>query len=146
MKVAKAVRVVRVVKAEKGGAVLGPENYRRYAPFVGFASAVDTDRLVGAYVRFYPLFQEAYETMGYPEGYFNDRLVEVIDHLLVAPEIEGPVRLVQPRVRYQFADPELESLSAGHKILVRMGPENARRLKGKLGEVREALLFLPEEN
>ena len=51
--------------------------------------SVDTGRLAALYVRFYPLFQQAYRDLGYPNGYFNDRLVEVIDHLLVTPEIAG---------------------------------------------------------
>ncbi|HQU43635.1 MAG TPA: DUF3014 domain-containing protein, partial [Pirellulales bacterium] len=42
--------------------------------------------------------------------YFNDRLVSVIDHLLAAPEPAGPVALVQPKIIYKFADPQLESL------------------------------------
>jgi hypothetical protein len=42
-------------------------------------------------------------------------------------------------VRYQFVDPSLESLSAGQKILVRVGPANERILKRKLSEVRRLL-------
>jgi hypothetical protein len=44
---------------------------------------------------------------------FNDRLIEIMDHLLAAPEIEGPIELVQPKVLYRFADPELEKRSWG---------------------------------
>jgi hypothetical protein len=42
-------------------------------------------------------------------------------------------------VRYEFADPELSALSSGQKALVRMGPENARRVKAKLRELRAAI-------
>ena len=51
----------------------------------------------------------------------------MIDHLLATPEIEGPIRLVQPKVLYEFADPELEARSAGQKLLLRMGAANAAR-------------------
>jgi hypothetical protein len=34
---------------------------------------------------------------------------------------------------------ELEARSAGQKILIRMGAENARRVKAKLLEIRQAL-------
>jgi len=95
--------------------------------------------MVAVYRRFYPLFQQAYVELGYPKGYFNDRLVEVVDHLLAAPEIDGSIALVQPRVLYQFADPELEARSAGHKILLRMGPENAAQVKAKLRAIRSEL-------
>jgi hypothetical protein len=43
-------------------------------------------------------------------------------------------------VRYEFVDPALESLSAGQKILLRVGPANERRLKAKLSELRRELL------
>ena len=49
-------------------------------------------RAVALYARLYPLFQQAYEELGYPGRYFNDRLVEVIDDLLATPEPTGPVR------------------------------------------------------
>jgi hypothetical protein len=101
--------------------------------------AVDTGRLVALYVRFYPLFQQAYRELGYPKGYFNDRLVEVIDHLLVTPEITGPIRLTKPWIMYEFADPALEARSAGQKTLIRMGPANALRVKAKLREFRRQI-------
>jgi hypothetical protein len=40
---------------------------------------------------------------------------------------------------YEFADPNLEALSAGEKILLRMGAENAAKIKVKLREIRHAL-------
>lgn len=123
-------------------AYLDRNNYARYAPYVKLAKAVDTDRLVAAYMHFYPLFQEEYENLGYPNAYFNDRVVAVIDDLLAAPEPEGRLRLVRPRVMYEFADADLESLSAGQKILIRMGPENAAVIKAKLREIRDALTAL----
>ena len=95
------------------------------------------------YVRLYPLFQQAYVELGYPNGYFNDRLVSVIDHLLAAPEPRSPIRLTQPKVLYEFADPALEGLSAGHKILVRVGIDDEMRLKAKLREIRKALAARP---
>ncbi|HJW57873.1 MAG TPA: DUF3014 domain-containing protein [Burkholderiaceae bacterium] len=74
--------------------------------------------------------------MGYPDGYFNNRLVAVIDHLLAAPEIEGPLALTQPHVLYEFADLDLELRSADHKIMLRMGMDNAAKIKAKLREIR----------
>jgi len=115
------------------------QNAARYRSYVALAESVDTAKLVAAYVRYYPLFQQAYRELGYPQGYFNDRLVQVIDHLLEAPEIKGPVKLVQRKVLYEFADGELEARSAGQKILMRIGLENAARLKAKLHDLRRTL-------
>jgi hypothetical protein len=132
-----------VVSGEGDNRSISAQNAARYRPFVAVAESVDTAKLVAAYVRYYPLFQHAYRELGYPQGYFNDRLVQVIDHLLDAPEIKGPVKLVQRKVLYEFADSELEARSAGQKILMRIGPENAARLKAKLRGIRRELIGQP---
>lgn len=121
------------------GPVIGADNAQRYTPYVKLIESVDTAKAARLYAQMYPLFQQAYRELGYPRGYFNDRLVQVIDHLLLAPEPAGPIRLTQPKVRYEFADPDLAALSAGQKLMVRMGPENARRVKAKLRELRAAV-------
>jgi len=122
-----------------GRILLRADNATRYQTYVKVMDQVDTQKLLQAYVRYYPLFQKAYEDLGYPNGYFNDRLVEVIDHLLAAPDVPAPVALVQPKVLYEFADQALESRSAGQKILMRMGPVNEARVKVKLRDIRRAL-------
>ncbi|BCR03866.1 hypothetical protein DESUT3_09350 [Desulfuromonas versatilis] len=129
-----------ITATEAGGEVIGPDNHRRYAPYVKFAESLDSQALVATYVHYYPLFQEAYRELGYPKGYFNDRLIEVIDHLLETPRVEGPIRLVRPKILYHFADPALESLSAGQKLLLRSGADNAERIKAKLREIRRVLV------
>jgi len=119
---------------------LSPANSVRYDALVAAASAVDAKKLVALYVHFYPLFQQAYMELGYPSGYFNDRLVTAIDTLLTTPEIQGRIKLTQPKVLYQFADPDLEALPAGQKAMLRMGSENAATVKKKLREIRAALI------
>jgi hypothetical protein len=120
-------------------------NDARYAAFVKMVEGVDTGAAVEAYRRLYPLFQQAYVELGYPNGYFNDRLVEVIDHLLATPEVAGPIPLVSPHVLYEYANPELEQLSAGRKAILRAGPENMRRLKAKMQELRSQLVAPPPQ-
>ena len=118
---------VRVMPLEPvpGRFTPGPQNAARYAPYVSVLEALDSGALVQRYIDSYPLFQQAYEDLGYPKAYFNDRLIEVIDHLLAAPEMPAEAKLVQPKVFYQFADPDLEKRSAGQKIMMRIGNENA---------------------
>lgn len=118
---------------------LAEANAQRYRPYVRIMEAVDAGTFAAGYQRFYPLFQEAYRDLGYPKKHFNDRLVAVIDHLLQAPTLDAPPALVQPHVFYKFADPELESLSVGHKLMLRMGTENAGKVKAKLREIRGEL-------
>ena len=118
---------------------LSETNFARYAPVMSIVQSADTAQVAALYRRYYPLFQEAYVDLGYPDGYFNDRLIEVIDHLLATPEVQGPVRLTQPGVFYEFADPTLEERSAGQKLLIRMGPQNAATTKSKLRELRKLI-------
>lgn len=116
---------------------LSEDNAARYAPIVKIVQTADTAQLAALYKRFYPLFQQAYVDLGYPDDYFNDRLVDVIDHLLATPDVAGPIKLTQPGVFYQFADPTLEERSAGQKLLLRMGSANTAVVKAKLRELRE---------
>lgn len=141
---------LQVVEAA-GRAAIGLDNGSRYTPFVLLAESVNAARAVDLYVRMYPLLQRAYENLGFPNSYFNDRLVAVIDLLLATPEpaypvplqlteVKGPIPSLRPWVRYEFADPAIESLASGQKILVRVGPVNQRRLKAKLVEIRAELV------
>jgi hypothetical protein len=129
------------------GSVIAPANAARYDAFVRFIDGIDMARAAAFYVRLYPALQRAYESLGYPGRHFNDRVVEVIDHLLETPEpaapprvvlteVKGPLAPARPWVMYEFEDAALEARSAGQKILLRVGSEHARRLKARLAEFR----------
>jgi hypothetical protein len=124
---------------------LGSANFERYAPLIKVVQNTDTKTLASVYFKLYPLFQQSYEDLGYPGQYFNDRLVEVIDDMLKTPEVQGPIQLTQPKVFYEYADPKLESRSAGQKLLLRMGPANEAVMKAKLRELRKAVVNQPDE-
>ncbi|MDH3531359.1 MAG: DUF3014 domain-containing protein [Gammaproteobacteria bacterium] len=119
---------------------IDPANYARYEALIGMATNADIDDAVATYRRFYPLLQEAYVNLGYPDGHFNDRVVEVVDHLLDTPQPEQPVRLIRPHVLYQYADPGLEALSSGQKLMLRMGPDNAALVATLLEQLRTRLV------
>ncbi|MET3493448.1 DUF3014 domain-containing protein [Variovorax boronicumulans] len=135
---------------QDGVQTIAANNAARYNGMVLLAETVDPAKAATVYAKLYPLFQKAYEELGFPGRYFNDRLIAVIDHLLQAPEPSGPVqvRLVEvkgdvpsqrPWVRYEYVDPKLEALSSGQKIMVRMGPENERKLKASLRGFRQQI-------
>jgi Protein of unknown function (DUF3014) len=132
-----------LAKGDELHATLDPQNFARYQPMVAVISKLDMQQVAAVYVHFYPLFQGAYQDLGYPNGYFNDRLVQVIDSLLATPQPAAPIQLVRPNVMYTFADPALESRPAGQKLLIRMGPENAAAVKAKLTELRAAITAAP---
>lgn len=125
-------------------------NSKRYSAFVAWVETLDVAQVAALYRRLYPQFQRAYENLGYPGRYFNDRVIVVIDHLIETPtvaepievrlaNVKGPIQPTRPWVMVEFADPELEERSSGQKLMLRIGTDNARRLKAKLTELRAAL-------
>jgi hypothetical protein len=129
-----------ITSGEEGSLVIAPENFERYEPFVALVSNVDAKTLVSFFRGLEPLFQQAYEELGHPDASFTERLNEVIEHLLQTPTPRGEIALVQPSVHYKYADERLEKLSAGQKLLIRMGVDNATVVKGKLREIQAELL------
>lgn len=134
--------------------VINVDNGRRYALYVHLIEKVDLARLVKIYTALYPDLQKAYEELGYPRRYFNDRLIEVLDQLAATPVTDAPIKVRQPAIYapiqptrtgpiWEFSDPDLRSLTSGQKILLRMGPSNGRRVKARLTEMRR-LLVVPQ--
>jgi len=131
------------VEGSAGELAIGAVNPGRYGAHLQLLESIDMRKAAAIYVRFYPLLQQAYRDLGYPQAPFNDRMVAVIDHLLATPRIDGSIRVVQPKVLYEFADADLEARSAGQKLLLRMGPDNAARVKAKLREFRGEITAAP---
>ena len=127
-----------LVDQEGENLVMSDRNFARYNGYVALLQNLDTDLLTTFYRRYSPLFQQAWEENG-GLGSFKDRMIEVIDDLLGTPDVTGPVYLTKPEAVYLFENPELEAMTAGQKVLVRMGSANAEVVKEKLVEIREAL-------
>ncbi|HET9835982.1 MAG TPA: DUF3014 domain-containing protein [Rhodanobacteraceae bacterium] len=128
------------VEQNNGQSVIGAQNYKRYAPYMQVLESVDTKALVAWYVHDYPLFQQAYRELGYPKGYFNDRLIATIDNLLATPQPQQPIQVKKSGAFYVYVDSQLESLSAGQKMLLHTGPDNEAKIKAKLREMRAMLV------
>lgn len=128
------------VEGTEGGERIAAANAARYAPYVQAFTALDPATTAAAYKRFYPLIQQAYVDLGRPDGYFNDRLVTVIDHLLQTPELAQPPQLQRDeRGRYRFVDADLQSRTIGQKALLRMDVAQARAVKQQLRAIRAAI-------
>lgn len=131
----------RFATVERDGRIfIDPANAARYEPLVRFVEGLEPSRAADLYVNLLPMLQQAYEELGFPRHRFHARMMQVVDHLLAARRPAGPVELrltevrgsiesERPWVRYEYADPALEQASAGHKILMRIGPEQAQRLQ-----------------
>ena len=142
------------VVGEGEARTVAPSNPARYTPLVGMLAALDARRVAAVYTALYPRLQKAYEEIGYPGKYFNDRVVDVIDHLLATPEpaepvaitlleVKGEVPSAQPWLRYEFADPALQALSSGQKMMLRVGSTHRATLKTKLRELRAQVTRAP---
>ncbi|HTF95365.1 MAG TPA: DUF3014 domain-containing protein [Cellvibrio sp.] len=119
---------------------IAPANFQRYEPYVTTLALIDSDAAVAVYRRFYPLLEEAFRELGLKKPNFHSVLIAAIDNLLAAPDTQGDLLLVRPKVFYQYADPALEQLPQTHKLMLRMGPENARSVKASLRQLRARLV------
>ena len=114
-------------------------SYQRYNLVTNILVSIDTKRAVEFYVLLRPLFQQAYDELGYPEGRFEDVIFKAIGRLLETPAIDEPIRVIQPVVMFEFEDVRLEALSPVQKQMIRMGPQNTRAIKRKLSEIAAEL-------
>ena len=127
---------------------IAPGNSARYDKLVDFLTQVEPVQAVRWYQQAYPQLQQAYEALGYPAQHFNDRLVAVMDHLLQTPphpeeplavrwvQVQGQTPGQQPWLRYELVDPQLQALSAGQRVLLRVGPQHRQRLMEYLAALR----------
>ncbi|MBW8185691.1 DUF3014 domain-containing protein [Shewanella nanhaiensis] len=118
---------------------LNPDSYHRYDLYADLVSGLDEEQLAKTYQELTPLLGEAFEELGYGDMSFNDRMVEAIDVMLDAPIIDSPIELDGVSVNYQFVDPQLEALPNAQKLLIRMGPENSKKVKAALRKLKKHL-------
>ena len=125
-------------------------NAQRYDAFVEMVTRLSPAAAAGMYRRLSPQLQSAYEDLGYPGKRFHDRLLETVAHLLATPtltgapsvaltDVKGPIPSERPWVRYEYVDPGLQALSAGQKIMLRVGPTHQRRLTDWLRQFRDQI-------
>lgn len=115
-------------------------NFQRYEPYVTTLALIDSDAAAAVYRRFYPLLEQAFDELGLKKPNFHSVMIAAIDNLLAAPDARGDLLLVRPKVFYQYADPALEAMPQTHKLMLRMGPENARSVKASLRQLRTRLV------
>lgn len=116
------------------------KNFARYEPYVHALALLDTDAAINLYKRYYPLLEEAFRELGLKKKNFHSVMIGAIDNLLAAPDVQGDLLLLRPKVFYQYADPALEKLPQTHKLMIRMGPENSRSVKASLRQLRAKLI------
>lgn len=121
---------------------LSPQNSERYDNYVAVLAALDSDAAIGVYERTYPMLQSAFEELGMGRRSFHQTAILAIDNLLASPDVPSELLLMQPKVKYTFADPELEKLPATHKLMLRIGAQHNQVVKQHLRGLRQKLVAL----
>lgn len=135
-----------LVRPAGDGLEVDPRSPRRYDLLAEVVGSLDPEEAAEVYGRLLPLFREAYAELGVAEGPFEEVLDRAIENLLAVDIPEGPLEVKVAVGRFVYADRAIESLTPAQKHLVRMGPENARRVQEKLREISGALALLPAED
>lgn len=118
---------------DRGGKLtLDPSSYRRYEPLAAAFTAIPDRTWIAWYRTLRPTLEKAFRELGYPGLSFDQRLRQAAEHLLATPAAVGDLELEKKLLSYALADPQLEGLSAAQKHLLRLGPANAARVRGKL--------------
>jgi len=120
--------------------LVDPRSYERYTGVAEGVAAIDPQGSARLYATLKPRIEEAYRELGEPEPSFDRTLERALVLLLETPTPTGAVR-VKPQggTAYAFVDERLEALTPAQKLLLRMGPQNAQMIQGKLRDVALAL-------
>jgi hypothetical protein len=125
------------------GVLIDPKSYRRYDGYAAAISALDAPGTARLYLTVKPRITEAYRALGFPEGDFDLVLERAMHELVTTPPIQKDVLLKEKVITYKFDDPNVESLTAAQKQLLRMGPDNMRVVQAKLREIATQLALHP---
>lgn len=124
---------------QSGKTFIDAASFKRYTPYVDTLTAMDTESLILMFDTYRPAMQDMFAEIGDPSDDFKFVMVDAINHLLDTPEVPVPIEVHTESVMFKFKDERLEALSAPQKQLLRTGPENMRRIKNKLRDIKQAL-------
>jgi hypothetical protein len=123
--------------------LVDPASYHRYDALTAAFVSLNSQGVAELYQHIRPLCDQAYKELGLPGGTFQDALDRAFGRLLAVQVPAQPPVLVSHGALWAYADPRLEELSPAVKNLLRMGPQNARRIQTKLRELADAMGVTP---
>jgi hypothetical protein len=132
------------VEEVAGKTVISEASRRRYDLLAAAIASLDTTGSVRLYRDLSPLFEEAYDELGNPDT-FEDALAAAIDRVLAVEVPDGEIAVAEGIESWTFAEARLERLGPVAKQLLRMGPDNAREIQGKLRTIKTALALTRAE-
>ena len=117
--------------------VTDPAGFERYNSLTQWLGSLDLESLLSSLEWFFPLFREAWSYYGEDPAAFDMAVVMTLDLVIATPKVDlAEARLVRREAVWIFEDPAIEGLAPIQKLVLRMGPENAKILKAKAAEVR----------
>jgi hypothetical protein len=119
---------------------MSSDSYARYDAYSESISDLDTDAVINSFHLLRPIYERTYAQLGLDSSDFDNAVIRTLDLILTTPEISEPIPLQRKSVMYTYADPELEELPSVQKQLLRMGPENIRRIKEQAQSIKDGLL------
>lgn len=122
-----------------GKQMLSAKSAQRYDVFARAIASIDAKAAAVAWRALHPAVEAAWRALGYPEASVDARAAEALARIVDAPVPPGRIELVEAGRLYIFADPALEALGPIEKQVIRMGPQNARRMQAKARELLSAL-------
>jgi len=125
---------------EQGVIRLDEAGYARFDNYTNAITSVSPQLLASTFHTLRPLLENAYGGLGGQPEAIDNRVIAAIDRMLATPDHHGPFVLARESAYYRFADPGLEALPDVQKQLLRIGPENRRKLLNYLQSLRTALL------
>ena len=120
------------VQQRGGTTVIDQRSYARFDPHAAAIDGIDPGGAARLYETLKPRIEEAHRELAGKNADFDKTLERAIVKLLETPIVEGEIAVEQAVVGYTYADPSLESLSRAQQQLLRMGPDNVRRVQAKL--------------
>lgn len=118
-------------------------SFRRYDLLADVVASLDPAAAARLLGEIRPLLDQAYGEIGDPASDFDRTLARAVGNLLAVPIPDGEPELVRQGALWAYADRELEQRTAAEKHLLRLGPDNARRVQAKLRELAAAAGLAP---
>jgi hypothetical protein len=128
------------VVAEDDGIYMSTASYLRFDGFADAVAKLDIGVLVNTFHMLRPVYEQVYGYLGLNPDDFDNAVIRTLDLVLATPEIGEPIALKPKAVLYLYATPALEGLPDVQKQLLRMGPDNIRRIKQQAQSLRDGLL------
>lgn len=126
--------------AGRGPATITAASFRRYDGLAAIVESLNAKAVVESYRTIQPRLDEAYRALGRSDAGVDQAVDVALQTLIDTPLPAEPVRVIPGSgATFAYADGQTEQLLPVQKQLLRMGPDNVRRIQTRLREIQSAL-------